>query len=180
MGLVASFDDRSPLLWDVVLGDASWSEALEAISATAAGATVFLLQGVVRLSLEYWSCNFDEESKTCGLSDPADLFDLPRNSFAGPMNRAPVGIAFDRRELISDTDYERDATMGHLRDRGVFQGMLSKLVGSGRFAWRPKNRADDCVEAADAFTAWIGPLQRELRAHYDWSHTLADAIPLPP
>ena len=165
---MVSYDERSAMLWDVVLGDASWSEIVQAISANTAGSAVFFMQGLPGRYFEYWCHNFDDGSRG-GTGKPSDLLDPELNSLAIPMNRAPTAFAYDRRDLISDEAYRRDPSMAYLRQRGVFHGMLSKLEGSpsalgGIWIGFSEHRGDDCLAVAEEFKAWLWPLQRALRA----------------
>jgi hypothetical protein len=121
--------DRSEveLLWDAVLGDTAWTDVLQAISASTNGSSVCLLQAQSNLSFDFWFHNFDpgvDPELLGGMMDPA------HNPIATALNRAPVGLAFDRRSVVPDAIYNDGPAFEHFRRQDVIHGQICKLAGA--------------------------------------------------
>jgi DNA-binding CsgD family transcriptional regulator len=157
------FDERSALLWDVVLGDASWSDALQEIAATT-GATVVLL---FRQGPRAWDCS----SHGLDGRDASGLMDPDRNPITRGMYFAAIGTTIDRRQLICDDAFRRNESLAMLREQGAFHGLMCKLEGrDGSPSMQasfgisfPERHGDACGDRARDFAAWIRPMQRALR-----------------
>jgi hypothetical protein len=159
---MASYDGFSALLWDVVLGEVPWDDALAAISTTTAGASVFLLRRD-RVGAQEFRCHGFDASDLPHYGDSPG----PPNAIETSMSRAPVAAAYDRRDLICDATYARDPAMEVFRRQDVFHGLITKLDGSPTaqsafWIGLPAHRGDDCRAVSAAFEAWIGPLRRAL------------------
>ena len=162
-----SHDRRSALLWDVLLGEATWHDALASISASTGQSAVFLVHGVPGAVYEGRTYNVD----TAAWAEPnglADLMDPVRSQIAACMQRASEGAVFDRREIVSDAAYERTQIWETLRQQDIYHGLISKPLDSsssiaGFWIGLPRRRGDDCRRVWSDFAAWIGPLRRALR-----------------
>lgn len=162
-----SFDQRSALLWDVVLGEASWDAALQEI-ATSTGAAMALM---VRRGPESWE-HWWRGSLPCAVDGPG-LLDASRNPITHGMNRMTPGVVMDRRDLISDAAFRANDLLAPLGAQGAFHALLCNLEGdtaasafhTGFAIAFPEHRADACETRRRDFIGWIAPLQRALRAH---------------
>lgn len=162
-----SFDERSALLWDVVLGEASWEEVLRQIAAST-GAAMALM---VRRGPDTWRHWWREAG--AGDVDAHALLDPSRNPITRGMDRAEVGRVLDRRDLISDAAFRSNGSLAPLRAHGAFHALLCKVEGgegasaahTGFGIGFPEHRADACSAHAQDFALWIGPLQRALRTY---------------
>jgi DNA-binding CsgD family transcriptional regulator len=158
---------ESAVLWDAVLGDAPWTDVVQAISNSVGGPTACLVHVRGAADFSFWFHGFDPIA--AGPAFSRDLTNPVRNPIASAMDRAPAGVAFDRRQIVSDLVYEDDPTVGCLREQGVFHGIICKLAGTttteaGYWIGFPKHGGDACSEVAGRFQCWAPLLRQALRA----------------
>lgn len=157
--------DPSALLWDAVLGDLSWNDIPRALAASTGAPFACLLQVHPGFSVESWQHNlvFGGDGVF-----PSTILDLERNGVAKAMRDRPPGSSLDRRQLVSDLELERDASMAPLIEQGVYHGLIGKLAGrglteAGYWIAFPQQGGDGCAPARHRFQSWMQPLQRALR-----------------
>ena len=162
------YDERSALLWDVALGDAQWSDALEAITASTGDSTAYLLQAAPGSSVFFRSRDPDGQIFDETMMKPEDLLDPGKNPITRQMVIARPGNVYDRRALVPDRVVERHPSMLRFRQQDIFHGLIANLHQSstemaGFWVGLPRSRGDDCALISDAFASWIAPLQRTFK-----------------
>jgi DNA-binding CsgD family transcriptional regulator len=164
------FDHRMSLMWDVVLGDCAWDDAMRAFSSDTGGATsvVFISNhaGTRAGQVDLWSHRLDRS--TFGAKDVSSMIDPKRDPIARNILLAAPAISYDRRALLSDRDFENHPACSTLRRQDVFHGRIAPLVVSptvyaGAWIGMPKAWEKVNERSAAAFDAWLPPIRRAVR-----------------
>jgi DNA-binding CsgD family transcriptional regulator/PAS domain-containing protein len=96
--------DPIPLLYDAAVGEASWDDAVSAVSDALGGATFILGVGDPRApaTLEYWSRGYDKLDLLDAGYNEFDLWDPAMNPDIGAGLVMPPGRSFDSRQFVPE------------------------------------------------------------------------------